>query len=116
MRRIRAAIFLAPATLLLTACNTAPPPAQQTAATSGYATESFTPSNFRLPEGSGCAGEVARWRAIMDNDYQTGNVGKSVYAQITREIDAASAQCAAGNDAGARAAVSASRRRHGYPG
>lgn len=116
MRRIRAVILSASAALLLTACNTASPPPQQTAAPSGYATNSFTPSGFRLPEGSGCAGDIARWRAIMDNDYQTGNVGKSVYAQILREIDAASAQCAAGNDAGARAAVAASRRRHGYPG
>jgi hypothetical protein len=58
---------------------------------------------------------VARWKAIQDNDYATGNIGLSVYRQIKGEIDAAAAVCAAGNEAKARALVAASRRRHGYP-
>jgi hypothetical protein len=82
----------------------------------GYATQPFTPHNFRMPEGSGCAGEIARWRAIQDNDYASGNVGLKVYNQIQGEIARAESACAAGRDAEARALVEGSRRRHGYPG
>ncbi len=88
----------------------------QSAPAPGYATRAFTPRGFRLPEGSGCAGDVARWRAIQDNDYASGNVGLPVYRQIQGEIARAEAVCAAGRDAQARSLVSASRRRHGYPG
>ena len=73
-----------------------------------------TPSTFRLPEGGGCAGEVARYRAVMDNDLATGHVGQSVYDRVTREIDQAGAACAAGRDAEAVRMVDASKARHGY--
>lgn len=71
--------------LWLAACNQdAPAPAAQAAVTpSGYATQSFTPQSFTLPGGAGCDGDVARFRAVMSNDYQTGNVKLSVYRQIS---------------------------------
>ena len=63
----------------------------------------------------GCAGEIARYRAVQDNDLAMGHVAKSVYNQIKREIDAAEKACAAGQDAEATAMIHASETRHGYP-
>ncbi len=82
----------------------------------GYATQPFTPKGFRMPEGEGCAGDVARWRAVQENDYAGGNIGLRVYHQIRDEIARADAACQAGHDGQARAMISASKRRHGYPG
>lgn len=82
---------------------------------SGYATQSHTPNGFRLPDGSGCSADIARWQAIQDNDYHGGNIGLPVYHQIQREIAVASSACAAGHDAQASAMIRASRAKHGYP-
>jgi hypothetical protein len=106
--------FIALAIIPLAACTqsaTAPePPRERTSA-------SFvTPQGFRLPEGVGCSGDIARFRAVQDNDLETGHVNKSVYDRIKVEVDQAAAQCAAGNDAGARAALAGTKRRFGYPG
>ena len=116
MSALRLLLIAAPA-LLVAGCNTtqtaAPPaaPAAQTAAPSPV-----TPAGFKLPEGAGCSGDVARYRAIQDNDLKTGHVNKSVYDQIQGEIAQAEAACAAGRDGEARGLISASRKRHGYPG
>ena len=75
----------------------------------------LTPSNFVMPAGSGCAGEIARYRAVQDNDLAMGHVAKSVYNQIKGEIADAEQVCAAGKDGEARAMITASRKRHGYP-
>ena len=85
-----------------------------TFATTAVAQSSVTPTDFQMPGGSGCAGEIARYRAIEQNDYASGNVAKSVYNQIQREIAAAERVCAAGEDARATAMVHASETRHGY--
>ena len=85
-------------------------------AQSGYATQPFTPPGFRMPEGAGCSGDIARWRAVQDNDYASGNIALKVYDQIKGEIARAEAACAEGHDAAASAMVTASKRRHGYPG
>jgi hypothetical protein len=82
----------------------------------GYATRPFTPPNFQMPEGAGCAGDIARWKAVQENDYASGNVGLKIYDQIKGEIARAEAACSAGHDSQASAMVSASKRRHGYPG
>ena len=101
------------AALLLAGCNSAgpspgaPPPAP--------ASLIVTPSNFQMPQGGGCAGEIARYRAIQDNDLAMGHVAQSVYNQIHGEIDAADRACAAGRDGEARAMILSSRKRHGYP-
>jgi hypothetical protein len=99
--------------LLLAACDASAPEPQ--AAAPAPATSDVTPDNFKMPGGEGCAGDIARYRAIMDNDLSMGHVAKSVYHQIEKEIDEADAQCAAGHEAQARATVVASRKRHGYP-
>ena len=74
-----------------------------------------TPPSFQMPEGSGCGGDIARYRAVQENDLAMGHVAKSVYAQIKREIEAAEKICSAGQDAKASAMIHASQARHGYP-
>ena len=105
----------------LAACNTATnaPPAAQVqppATPGGYATQRYTPQGFALPQAEGCQGDVARFRAIMTNDYSTGNVNLKVYRQITDEIDQAAQACAAGDSARASAMIHATRMKFGYPG
>ena len=93
--------------LPLAACN-------QTASGPAPASASVTPSSFRLPEGSGCQGEIARYRAVMSNDLAMGHVNQSVYNQVNREIGQAEAACAAGRDAEAQRMIRAAKARHGY--
>jgi hypothetical protein len=80
-----------------------------------FAQSPVTPPSFQMPGGSGCAGEIARYRAVQDNDLAMGHVAKSVYLQIKREIEAAEKVCGAGQDAKATAMIHASEARHGYP-
>ncbi len=108
------AIVLASALALLLAIGLAQAQSQD-ATPRGYAVQPFTPKSFKLPDGSGCAGDLARWQAVQANDYGGGNVGLKVYNQIQNEIDQAAALCAAGQDAAARKLVAASKARHGYP-
>jgi hypothetical protein len=99
---------------MLAACSqTATPPPADSPRTSASL---VTPAGFRLPEGTGCAGELARFRAVQANDLQTGHVNRTVHERIAGELSAAEAQCSAGNDGGARAALAATKRRYGYPG
>ena len=81
----------------------------------GYGVERYTPKNFRLPEGAGCSGDIARWQAIQANDYASGNVNLRVYNQIQNEIARAAEVCTAGRDVEARKLVASSKARHGYP-
>jgi hypothetical protein len=101
------------AALSLGACD-ASAPAPEAAAPAPAAAD-VTPDNFTMPSGEGCAGDVARYRAIVANDLSMGHVAKSVYSQIEKEIAEADAQCVAGHEAQARATIVASRKRHGYP-
>jgi hypothetical protein len=76
---------------------------------------SVTPPGFQLPSGGACTNEIARYRAIQENDLAMGHVAQSVYNQIKNEIATAEKQCTAGHDAQARALIVASKKRHGYP-
>ena len=111
-------------TAALAGCNAgAQPPAAQASAAQPSATQPsavpaysrFTPPDFQLPQGAGCSGDVARWQAIQENDKQMGHVTADVYAQIQGEISQAASACQAGRNGEARAMVSASKHRHGYP-
>ncbi|WP_201830086.1 hypothetical protein [Microvirga zambiensis] len=93
--------------LPLAACN-------QTASAPAPATTSITPSGFRMPEGSGCKGEIDRYRAVMSNDLSMGHVNQSVYNRVDKELGQAEAACAAGRDAEAVRMVNATKARHGY--
>jgi hypothetical protein len=113
--RISSRLAVLALALASAACNSAkapePPPA-----TSLARTRSVTPADFKLPEGSGCSGAVARYRAIQDNDLAMGHVNQGVYDQIAREIAEAESACAAGQDGRAQSLIHASKSRHGYPG
>ncbi len=109
---LRAGLLVAVA-LGLAACQTGadrPAPVANSAAVPGV-----TPQGFRLPDGAGCSGDIARFQAIIDNDLQTGHTTQSVHAQMSADLSRASAACAAGRDGEARAAVRATRARFGYP-
>jgi hypothetical protein len=109
-----AALLLAFAVPALAACNQSAS-APQAAQPQPQAASLVTPSDFRLPEGAGCSGDIARFRAVQENDLQTGHVNRGVYERIKVEIDQAAAACAAGNDAGARGMLAGTKRRFGYP-
>jgi hypothetical protein len=66
-------------------------------------------------QGGGCSGEIARYKTVMQGDFDTGNVNKSVYAQFQSEIGRAEAACSAGRDSEAIGLVRSSKARHGYP-
>jgi hypothetical protein len=93
--------------LSLAACN-------QTASGTAPVGTSVTPSGFRMPEGSGCKGEIDRYRAVMSNDLAMGHVNQSVYNRVDRELGQAETACAAGRDAEAVRMVNATKSRHGY--
>lgn len=78
------------------------------------ASASVTPSGFRMPTGSGCQGEIARYRAVMSNDLAMGHVNQSVYNRVDQEIGQAEAACSAGRDAEAQRMIRATKARHGY--
>lgn len=99
----------------LAACQSAaeapaPPPAPQ--ASPQYVTR----PDFRLPEGTGCVADIARFRAVADNDLATGHVNRDVHARIAADLRGPEAACAAGRTGEARAGLSAVKRRYGYPG
>ncbi len=74
----------------------------------------ITPSTFRLPSGDGCSGDVARYRAVMDNDLATGHVNTSVHARVTSEINQAHEVCLSGRDPQASAMIRSTQIKFGY--
>ncbi len=105
--------LLAGLVLGIAACQSAPERAAPVPNSSAVA--GVTPQGFRLPEGAGCSGDIARFQAIIDNDLQTGHTTQSVHTQMSNELGKAGAACAAGRDGEARASVRAIRARFGYP-
>jgi hypothetical protein len=110
---MKPALLAALAALMLGGCNSSGPAPSAAAPTP--ASIVVAPSNFQMPQGSGCAGEIARYRAVQDDDLAMGQIAQSVYNQIRGEIASAAQTCSAGRDEEARAMILASRKRHGYP-
>jgi hypothetical protein len=103
------------AALVLGACTTSgPAPGPPSAPPPSSAPPGVTPNTFALPTGAGCAGEVARFQAVMDNDIATGHTTRPVYDRVSAEIATARATCAAGNEAGAIGQINATKARFGY--
>lgn len=73
-----------------------------------------TPNTFSMPSGAGCSGEIARFRAVLRNDVDTGNVSQSVYDRAEPDLQRASGACAAGRDGEANAIVTSTKSRFGY--
>ncbi len=95
--------------LALAGCHANPPPPVAQPAPSA------APQSAQLPRGSGCSGEIARYRAVQENDRATGNIGAGVYAAIQGEITEAERACSSGDGGKASALLRASKARHGYP-
>ena len=74
----------------------------------------LTPNTFSLPSGTGCAGEIARFKAVLKNDVDTGNVGQSVYNRASADLARGDASCAAGRDGEALSVLAATKSRFGY--
>lgn len=103
-------------TLMLAGCNAnRATPMVELAAPTTPAYIRVTPPESRLPEGGGCAGDIARFRAIQENDLGMGHVDKSVYAQIQTELTEADQACAQGDTLRAQGLLRATKERHGYP-
>ena len=105
---------------LLLACQSTPPPPS---ATSGAAVSAqdyaslpagVTPRNFHLPTDKGCSGDIARFRAVIDNDLASGHTTDKVNQAIHGELNKIAATCPA-QDAAASQAVRALKSRYGYP-
>lgn len=108
--------LLLAALLALGACqSTATAPAPAAAAKEEPRGVTVTPANFRLPEGAGCTGDIARFRAIQANDLETGHTTKKVYDEIEAEMKKAETLCANGQGGAASAHVRATKSRYGYP-
>src|SRR5829696_8850487 len=107
--RLRPALAAAALVAAAACSETSGPTPAPAASVSGV-----TPPSFALPTGSGCSGEVSRYRAVMDNDLATGHVAKAVHARVTAEIDQAASACGAGRDAEAVRMIAATKARFGY--
>lgn len=106
---IQLRLLALPALLSLAACNQTAAPATPASPGSGV-----TAASFQLPAGAGCSGEVARFRAVMDNDLATGHVARAVHGRVVAEIDRAASACAAGRDGEAQGLIAATKARYGY--
>lgn len=97
--------------LALAACTqtASAPPAPPPGAVPGV-----TPNTFRLPDDPGCGGEIARFRAVLRNDVETGNVGQGVYDRASGDLARGEAACTAGRDGEARAILASTKSRFGY--
>jgi hypothetical protein len=105
------ALLTAALGLAIAGCTSSgPPPAPSPAS----APTGVTPNTFVLPAGGGCAGEVARFQAVMDNDLATGHTTQGVHGRVSAEIATARATCAGGNEAGAVAQLNGTKARFGY--
>jgi hypothetical protein len=67
-----------------------------------------------MPDGPGCAGEVGRFRAVVENDVRIGHLNEAVHNSMSSEIGRAEAACAAGRDADAVRMIAATKERYGY--
>jgi hypothetical protein len=101
------------AALLLAACTqTGSPPAPQASlgsASLGSAAVAPAPAG-----GAGCAGEIGRFRAVIDDDRRTGNIAASVHGRLSGEVDRAASACSAGRDEEALRQLASAKGRYGY--
>jgi hypothetical protein len=102
--------------LLLAGCNAnRAPPVVELAPPASPAYVRVTPPETHLPQAGGCAGDIAKFRAIQDNDLAMGHVDKGVYAQIQTEVAEADQACSAGDSLRAEGLLRATKTKHGYP-
>ncbi len=98
----------------LAACQQTTPQSTPVMIAPSQPVSGVTPSSFRLPDGAGCVGDVARYRAVMDNDLATGHVSASVHGRVIAEINEADNVCRSGQDAQASRMIRATQVKFGY--
>jgi len=67
-------------------------------------------------ESSGCAADIASFRALQDTDLAQNRVGQGVYDEIKGELTEADQACAEGDNLRALGLLRASKAKHGYTG
>ncbi len=111
---VRLASVSAALALALAACNqtaSAPPAPPAASAAPGV-----TPAGFQMPDGAGCAGDVARFQAVLKNDVEIGHLTRAVYGRASSDVRQAEVACAAGREVQARTILTIAKRNYGYPG
>jgi hypothetical protein len=93
--------------LFLAGCTTAPDGSTSVGVTAGAV-------NFHIPGPSGCAGPVAEFQSVIDNDVATGNLAKGVHGRVTTDLAPIKAACGAGREADATRQLAAVKTRYGY--
>jgi hypothetical protein len=63
---------------------------------------------------SDCAGAINQLRTVVDNDVATGNLNRSVYAQMQPGLAQAAGLCRAGHPSEALRALQNLKHRYGY--
>ena len=63
---------------------------------------------------SGCAGAIAQFRAVIDNDVKVGHLNRSVHNRILPDLGRLSETCRAGKDDEAMRALATLKSRFGY--
>ncbi len=109
---VRATVFVSVAASLA-ACNASAPPPQAAATQTASVSSKLAPPPD-VPSGTACGDTIIKWRAVLDDDVETGNLNQSVYDQIRGDVSSASDACRGGRDAEARTIVASSKKRHGY--
>jgi len=105
------AFLVLSAALLLAGCNQT---TSQQASAPEQSSAVTTQPHVKLPAGAACTAEIERFRAIIDSDLQTGNVGQKVYDSMVSEMRQPESLCVAGNGGGSHAALASVKSRHGY--
>jgi hypothetical protein len=62
-----------------------------------------------------CAERVGFVKTVIDKDLKVGFIGAEVHAAMAKDLEAAKAACAGGQDAKAQLLISSTQSRHGYP-
>ena len=108
--------------VMLTACQSTGPASGPQSSSNGpvsaqdYASlpAGVTPKNFQLPTAKGCAGDIARFAAVIDNDLASGHTTDKVNQAIHAELNKIAATCPAQDEAASQA-VRALKSKYGYP-
>jgi hypothetical protein len=68
----------------------------------------------RVAGPAGCAGPIAEFQQLIDNDAETGYLNPGVYNRVTTDLGNVKQACAAGREAEARSQLAAVKGRYGY--
>jgi hypothetical protein len=112
----RAILLALAGAVMLAGCQTAAEAPTPQPVAQGSSPQYVTRPDFRLPEGAGCSGEIARFRAVMDNDLATGHVNREVHGRVMADLRGPEGACAANRSGEASASLRAIKQRYGYPG